>query len=371
MIDHQQVEKLLSRIPEIETELSLPETGTNSDRLRELVREHAALKKIGEKAEAFLRIERQVAEHREILGSEEAEDELRELAAEEIDDLERRLPGVERDLMVALLPSEPTEERNAILEIRAGTGGDEAALFGADLFRMYGRYAEQQGWKIGVIDASPSDIGGYKEVVFAVEGPGAFRALQYESGVHRVQRVPVTESSGRIHTSAATVAVFPEAEPEDDLSIDPEELRIDIFRSSGPGGQSVNTTDSAVRITHVPTGIVVQSQDERSQHRNKDKAMTVLKARILDFRRREEDERMGKARRSQIGSGDRSERIRTYNFPQNRLTDHRIGLTTHGLDRVMEGDLAGILDALREHDIELRIKQQLEAGLGDGEPRKS
>lgn len=363
MIDRQQVETLLSRIPELETELSRPETASNPDTLRELVREHSALKKIAEKAGAYLRLERQVAEYREILDNEEGEEELRELAAEEIDDLEQRLPGVERDLMVALLPPEPVEDRNAILEIRAGTGGDEAALFGADLFRMYGRYAEQQGWKTGVIDASPSDIGGYKEVVFSVEGTGAFRALQYESGVHRVQRVPVTESSGRIHTSAATVAVFPEAEAEDALSIGPEELRIDIFRSSGPGGQSVNTTDSAVRITHIPTGIVVQSQDERSQHRNKDKAMTVLKARILDLRRREEDERMGKVRRSQIGSGDRSERIRTYNFPQNRLTDHRIGLTMHGLDRVMEGDLTALLDALREHDIELRIRQQLASGL--------
>ncbi|NQT94383.1 MAG: peptide chain release factor 1 [Lentisphaerae bacterium] len=371
MINHKDVEKLLSRIPEIETELSKPETASNPNTLRELVREHAALKKIEEKAEAFLRLELQVAEYREVLDSGDAEDELRELAAEEIDDLKQRLPGAERELMVALLPSETEEIRNAIMEIRAGTGGDEAALFGADLFRMYGRYAEEQGWKTGIIDASPSDIGGYKEVVFSVEGPGAYGALQYESGVHRVQRVPVTESSGRVHTSAATVAVFPEAEAEDDLAIGPEDLRIDIFRSSGPGGQSVNTTDSAVRITHIPTGIVVQSQDERSQHRNKDKAMAVLKARILDHLRREEDERMGNARRSQIGSGDRSERIRTYNFPQNRLTDHRIGLTRHGLDRVMEGDLTELLDALREHDIELRIQHQLDIGLGDPEPPKS
>jgi peptide chain release factor 1 len=262
--------------------------------------------------------------------------------------------------MVSLLPPDPNDDRNAIMEVRAGTGGDEAALFAGDLFRMYSRFAEEKGWKLRLIDVSPSEIGGYKEVVFSIEGKGGvYGQLRYESGTHRVQRVPETESQGRIHTSAATVAVFPEAEEQDDIDIAPDEIRVDIFRSSGPGGQSVNTTDSAVRLTHLPTGIVVQCQDEKSQHRNKERAMSVLKARILDQKQREEAERKGDVRRSQIGSGDRSGRIRTYNFPQNRLTDHRINLTLYSLDRVIEGNLGELIAALRDHDIALRLEEEV------------
>ncbi len=357
MINMEHIERMLARIPEIETELSQPDTVANQNRYRELLREHSGLKKLEGKAEHFHAISTEIANNRELLDDPDLDPELREMAEAELGRLEADLPDAEKALMVALLPADPDEDRNAIMEVRAGTGGDEAALFAGDLFRMYSRYAEAHGWKIGVIDASTSVVGGYKEVVFSVEVTGAFGALHYESGGHRVQRVPVTESQGRIHTSAATVAVFPEAEPQDDIDLPADELRIDIFRSSGPGGQSVNTTDSAVRITHEPTGIVVQCQDEKSQHRNKEKAMAVLKSRILDLKRREEAEKKGNARRSLIGSGDRSQRIRSYNFPQNRLTDHRINLTLYSLDRVMEGDLAELLDALRQHDVELRLEE--------------
>lgn len=359
MIDKAYVEKMMARLPEIEAELSKPETSANQKRFRELVKEHAVLKKREAKARRYFDLRTQVSEHQELLDGEDADPELKQLASEEIDQLESVLATAEKELMVALLPSDPDENRHAIMEIRAGTGGDEAALFAGDLFRMYSRYAEAQGWKIGMIDASGSEVGGYKEVVFSVEGDGAFGALRYECGGHRVQRVPATESSGRIHTSAATVAVFPEVEADDDIQLSPDELRVDIFCSSGPGGQSVNTTYSAVRITHLPTGLVAQSQDERSQHRNKDKAMAVLKARILDMRRQEEADRMGNDRRTQIGSGDRSERVRTYNFPQNRLTDHRVNLTLYSLDRVMEGELDELLRTLRDHDVELRLAAAL------------
>lgn len=346
-------------MPEIETRLSDPATAANQKEFRKLVREHAALRKLTAKAEAYFNALDDIAGHRELIGDAEVDDDLKELAHEELESLEERLPALGKDLMVALLPESPDEKRDAIVEIRAGTGGDEAALFAADLFRMYSRYAEAKGWKINLIDASASEIGGYKDMVFGVEGENAYGGLQYESGGHRVQRVPVTEAQGRIHTSAATVAVFPKAEPEDDIQIQPDEVRVDIFRSSGPGGQSVNTTDSAVRLTHLPTGITVQCQDEKSQHRNKEKAMGVLKARILDKRRREEAEKMGATRRSMIGSGDRSERIRTYNFPQNRMTDHRVNLTLYSLDRVMEGEIEELLAALHEHDIGLRLENEL------------
>ena len=275
-------------------------------------------------------------------------------------DLEKALPKAELDLTVALLPPDPSSNRNAIVEVRAGTGGAEAALFAGDLFRMYSRYAEDRKFKIGMVDASPGEAGGYKEVIFGIEGEGAYSVFQFESGGHRVQRIPATEAQGRIHTSAATVAVFPEAEAEDDIEIDPDDLRIDIFCSSGAGGQSVNTTYSAVRITHLPTNTVVQCQDERSQRRNKDKAMAVLKSRLLDAQRRVEEEKMGSTRRDMIGSGDRSARIRTYNFPQNRVTDHRINLTLYNLNQVIEGKLDELIDALRKHDTELRLQAQVE-----------
>ena len=282
-----------------------------------------------------------------------------ELAQSELDSSQEQLPGLEKELMVMLLPPEPEDERNAIIEIRAGTGGDEAALFAGDLYRMYQRYCETQGWTISMMDTSASSVGGYKEVVFLVEGEDIYRRMKYESGTHRVQRIPTTESQGRIHTSAATVGVFPEAEEQDDIDIPQDELRIDLYCASGPGGQHVNTTLSAVRITHIPTGIVAQSQDNRSQHRNRDQAMSVLKARVLDHFKREEEAKVGAERRSKIGTGDRSERIRTYNFPQNRLTDHRINLTLYSLDRVVEGALDELLTSLMDHDLEQRLETEL------------
>jgi peptide chain release factor 1 len=359
MIEKSQIDRILARLPEIEAELSSPATASNQKRFRELVREHANLKKLDEKASRFFSIQKTIREHEELIGSPDADAELRELAQSEMGELKKAMPVAELDLTEALLPPDPNVARNAIMEIRAGTGGAEAALFAGDLFRMYNRYAEDKGLKVSPVDASPGESGGYKEVILTIEGEGAYNVFQYEGGGHRVQRIPETEAQGRIHTSAATVAVFPEAEEDDEIEIKPEELRIDLFCASGPGGQKVNKTESAVRLTHLPTGIVVQSQDERSQHRNREKAMAVLKARILDAKRREEDQKMGATRRSMIGSGDRSERIRTYNFPQNRVTDHRINLTLYSLNQVMEGKLEELIGALHKHDVELRLQAQV------------
>ncbi len=360
MINREHISKKIGRLQEIEKQLSDPVVISNQKKFRELLLEHSSLKKLEDKFGKFMKLENDIAGHRELIDSPEADIELKDLAKEELQGLGEGLEKAEKELMAALLEPDPAEERNVIMEIRAGTGGDEAALFAGDLFRMYSRYFETKGWKVSLIDANSCEIGGYKEVVFSVNGNGAYGELRYEMGVHRVQRVPATEASGRIHTSAATVVVFPESRDDDHIEIPAEELRIDTFCSSGPGGQSVNTTYSAVRITHLPTGLAVQSQDERSQHRNKERCMSVLKARILDIRRQEEEEKRGKARRSQIGAGDRSDRIRTYNFPQNRMTDHRINLTLYSLDRVMEGDLRNLLEALRDHDMELRLKQEME-----------
>ncbi len=359
MIDRSHIEKTLQRLSDIETQLANPDTAGDQKLFRSLVREHASLKRLSDIAGRYFSVRTSLEENRTLMEDESSDPELRELAAAEIEELEAELPKAEKDLKFALLPPDPDETRNAIVEVRAGTGGDEAALFAGDLYRMYSKYAESRNWKTGLIDASASEVGGYKEIIFSIEGENVFRDMQYESGGHRVQRIPVTESSGRIHTSAATVAVFPEAEPEDEINIPPDEIRIDIYRSSGPGGQSVNTTDSAVRLTHIPTGIVVQCQDEKSQHRNREKAMKVLTARILDKRRQDEAEAMGNRRRALIGSGDRSERVRTYNFPQNRLTDHRINLTLYSLDRIMEGELEELCGALRDHDQEERLSQEL------------
>lgn len=285
-----------------------------------------------------------------------ADAEMRELAEAEYEEIKERLPGMDHKLKLLLLPKDEADGRNAILELRAGTGGDEAALFAADLFRMYQRYAEERGWRLELMHINETGIGGYKEAVASISGRDVFARLKYESGVHRVQRVPETESGGRIHTSAATVAVLPEAE-EVDVQIDDKDLRIDVFRASGPGGQSVNTTDSAVRITHLPTGIVVSQQDEKSQHKNKAKAMRVLRARLYEHERSKVDAERSAARKTQVGSGDRSERIRTYNFPQGRVTDHRINLTLHKLDRVMDGDLDDIVDALTAEDQAARLAE--------------
>ncbi|OVE75577.1 peptide chain release factor 1 [bacterium E08(2017)] len=365
MISEEHVKKMLDRLSELETELSNPDTAANQKKYQQLLREHSRLKKLEQSASKFFNLKTELDEHREIIANPDSDPDLKELAESEIEELEEQMPLAEKNLKVSLLPPDPDEDRNAMVEIRAGTGGDEAALFAGDLFRMYSRFAETKGWKITLIDVSDSEVGGYKEAVFMVEGKSAYSVLQHEGGTHRVQRVPVTESSGRIHTSASTVAVLPEAEAEDDIDIPAEDIRIDIYRSSGPGGQSVNTTDSAVRLTHIPTGIVAQSQDEKSQHKNKAQAMKVLKTRVLDAQRKAEAEKVGNARRSQIGSGDRSERIRTYNFPQNRLTDHRINLTMYNLDRVMEGDLEELIEALRDHSNELRLQAELEGALSN------
>ncbi|MDI6774666.1 MAG: peptide chain release factor 1 [Verrucomicrobiota bacterium] len=359
MIEKASIDRLLKRLPELEAELTRPGAAANQKTYRALVREHTRLRRLAEKADAFFGLRKDILEHNELSDNPGGDPELRELARQEIGALETKLKAAEKELLVALLPPDPNENRNAIMEVRAGTGGDEAALFAGDLFRMYNKHIQSRGWKIGLIDAHAGEVGGYKEIVFSVEGDGAYAALRYESGGHRVQRVPATETQGRIHTSAATVGVFPEVEADDDIEIKPDEIRVDIFCSSGPGGQSVNTTYSAVRITHVATGIVAQSQDERSQRRNRDKAMAVLKARLLDKRRREEEEKIGKTRRSLMGSGDRSERIRTYNFPQNRMTDHRINLTLYALDRIMEGNLAELLGALLDYDLAQRLEEEL------------
>lgn len=328
----------------IEEAMSNPEVIGRPQEYQKLVKEHAEIAPIVEVYRKYKDLEHQIEENETLL-REEKDPEMRELIKQEIDELTERKEQTLHQLKVMLLPKDPNDEKNVILEIRAGTGGEEAALFAADLFRMYARYAEEKGWKVEVLDKHVSDMGGFKEIIASIHGKGAYSRLKFERGVHRVQRIPVTESQGRIHTSAVTVAVLPEAE-EIDIEINPEDLRIDVFRSSGPGGQSVNTTDSAVRITHIPTGIVVSCQDEKSQHKNKAKALKVLRSRLLDLKRREQEEKIAQERRQQVGTGDRSERIRTYNFPQNRVTDHRINLTLYKLEEVLNGSLDEIIDSL-------------------------
>ena len=323
-----------------------------ADRFVQISKDYAEIEPVAAAAHEVKRLRAEL----EVLTGLAAEDdaEIREMAVEEAASIRERLPEAERALALKLLPRDAADDRAAMLEIRAGTGGDEAALFGGDLFRMYQRYAELQGWRVELISASASDVGGYKEVIASVNGTGVFAKLKFESGVHRVQRVPATESGGRIHTSAATVAVLPEAE-EVDVQIEDKDLRIDVYRSSGPGGQSVNTTDSAVRITHLPTGLIVIQQDEKSQHKNKAKALRVLRTRLYELEReRLANERAG-ARKSMVGSGDRSERIRTYNYPQGRVTDHRINLTLHRLPEIMEGQLDELVGALSYEDEASRL----------------
>ena len=368
MIAKENVEKILLRLREVEHLLALPETSADQGTYRKLVREHANLRKLEERAAIYYRTLDTIENDRQMIADPNGDPELVELAQLELAESEAALPNAEKALSLALLPPDPDEHRNAMLEIRAGTGGDEAAIFAGDLFRMYSRYAEIKGWKIQILSSAPSELGGYKEISFLVQGDGAFYHLRYEGGGHRVQRVPETEAQGRIHTSAATVAAFPEAEPEDELVIRPEDLRIDTYRSGGAGGQHVNKTDSAVRITHLPTGVVVQSEEERSQHQNKEKCMSVLRSKILAEQRASEEAKLGAERKDMIGSGDRSERIRTYNFPQNRLTDHRINLTLYSLDRIMEGLLDELLDALVSRNEDLRLQTQLSKIAGDSAP---
>ena len=329
-----------------------PEVLSDMALLRDLAREHSALEPVARAAARHFKLLDDLRQAREVAA--ESDGELAEMAAAEVADLEAEREGTREELRRLLVPKDPLDDRPAVVEIRAGTGGDEAALFAADLYRMYARFAQESGWKVELISTSEGALGGLKEIVFVVRGSDAYGRLRYESGVHRVQRVPETESQGRLHTSAATVAVLPEAE-EVDIEIDPADLKIDVFRSSGPGGQSVNTTDSAVRITHAPTGLVVSCQDEKSQHKNKARALKVLRSRLLDRLVAEQEAERARERRTQVGTGDRSMKIRTYNFPQNRVTDHRIHFTSHRLEAILAGDLDEVVEALRLAGTEERM----------------
>jgi len=347
------LDKFEKRYREISDDLMKPEVLSDQNRLKTLSRERRHLEEIVELGRTYRKLLKDVEGAREIIEADEDAD-LVEMAQAELEENEAAIEEIEQKLRVLLLPRDPNDDKDVVVEIRAGTGGDEAALFAADLYRMYSRFAEDQGWKVEPLSVSPTGVGGLKEIIFGISGDGAYSKLKFESGVHRVQRVPVTESSGRIHTSAASVAVLPEAE-EVDIQIKESDLKVDVYRSSGPGGQSVNTTDSAVRITHLPTGLVVTCQDEKSQLKNKNKAMKVkamkvLRARLLDQAIREQDEKIAAQRKSMVSTGDRSAKIRTYNFPQGRVTDHRIGLTLYRLNAILDGDLNEMIESLREHE---------------------
>lgn len=350
------LEALEERFKIISEKISDPEIISDQDSWRKYMKEHSDLSPIIEKYREYKSVKKTIVDDKKML--EDGEDkELEELIKAELQESEQRLKEVSGELKILLLPKDPNDEKNVIIEIRGGTGGEEAALFAADLMRMYSMYSENQRWKIDILNSSPTDIGGYKEVCFSIEGKGAYSRLKFESGVHRVQRVPSTESGGRIHTSAVTVAVLPEVE-EVEVEIDANDLRIDVFRAGGPGGQCVNTTDSAVRITHIPTGIVVSCQDEKSQFKNKDKAMKILRSRIYDAMEAQRHKEIADERKSQVGSGDRSERIRTYNFPQGRVTDHRINLTLYKLEQVLNGSLDELIDALITADQSAKLSNQ-------------
>ena len=338
------LEEIQQKYEELGRELSKPEIISDQKQFQKMMKKHSTMEEVVNKYMRYKVLAQSISELKEIL-KDESDQEMVEMASEELAQAEKDLITTEAELKILLIPKDPNDDKSVIVEIRGGAGGDEAALFAGDLFRMYSRYGETKGWKIDIMDSHESDLGGYKEIVFSIEGYGAYSKLKYESGVHRVQRIPSTESGGRIHTSTVTVAVLPEAE-EVDIDLDPNDVRVDLFCSSGPGGQSVNTTKSAVRLTHEPTGIVVSCQDEKSQIKNKDKAMKVLRARLYDKALEEETAKMASERKSQVGTGDRSERIRTYNYPQNRITDHRIGLTLHKLEAMLEGDLDEMINAI-------------------------
>ena len=349
-----QIEKFSRRLAEVEAALSDPKVFANPQRAQELGKDYARLKALVGQGEAYLKVRAELAENRALAAAEPADSELGQMAREEAGRLEGEEKRLGLELQRGILPPDPADSRNTIIEIRAGAGGQESALFAAALYRMYLRYAEGRGWKVEALDSSASDLGGYKEVIFQLNGTEVYKRLKYESGVHRVQRVPATEAQGRIHTSTCTVAVLPEAQ-EVDVELKPEDLEITVCRASGPGGQGVNTTDSAVQIVHKPSGLMVRCADQRSQQKNKARALTVLRSRLLERKVAEENKKYADQRKEQVGSGERNERIRTYNFPQNRLTDHRIGLTLHNLPAVMEGGLDPVIEPLMAHDLEEKL----------------
>ena len=357
----ERLDQIEARYEELTSALATLEIIQDSAKYQKTAKAHSEIATVVERYREYKDLKKGIAESKAVL-ADEKDSEMRAYAQEELDNLEVRLARVEEDLKVLLLPKDPNDEKNVILEIRAGTGGDEATLFAAEIFRMYTRYAETQGWKVEVLSTSESAVGGLKEVIALMEGNRVYSRMKYESGVHRVQRVPATEQQGRVHTSAVTVAVLPEAE-DVDVKIDPKDLRVDTFCSSGPGGQSVNTTYSAVRITHIPTNTVVSCQDEKSQIKNRDKAMRVLRSRLYEMEMQKQQEALAKERRAMVGSGDRSEKIRTYNFPQNRVTDHRVGLTMHRLTEVMDGNLQPLIEALVTHFQAEKLKQETAAAV--------
>ncbi len=352
------LDEILRKKEDLSVMMADPEVTSDPNQYRKISKEYSAIEPVAEEAARFLALERQIKDNQDMMAEADCDPELKDLAQMEIIELKQELEASKKRLDTLLLPKDPNDDRNVILEIRAGTGGDEAALFAADLFRMYSRYAERKGFKVSVLTSSDIGIGGYKEIVAQVTGTDVFSVFKFESGVHRVQRVPETESGGRVHTSACTVAILPEAE-EVEINIRPEDLRIDVYRASGAGGQHVNKTESAVRITHLPSGIVVQCQDQSSQHKNKAQAMKVLQARLLDKEQAEKDSERAEARKDMVGSGDRSQRIRTYNYPQGRVTDHRINLTLYKLDQIMNGEMDELIEALiTHHQAELLAGQQ-------------
>ncbi len=351
------IREIEQRYDELEKDLGRPDIIQDQKTYQKYLKEHSALSPIIATFREYKSVQDEIESSKSLL--DDPDPEMRKLAKEEIDTLKQSLMELENKLKILLLPKDPNDEKNILLEIRAGTGGEEAALFAADLFRMYSRYAEAKGWKTEILSQHPTGIGGFKEIILLIEGQRVYSRLKFESGVHRVQRVPETEAQGRIHTSAVTVAVLPEAE-EIDVEIDPEDLRVDVFRASGHGGQHVNTTDSAVRITHLPTGLVVTCQDEKSQHKNKAKAMKVLRSRLYELQQAEQQSKISQERRNMVGSGDRSERIRTYNFPQGRVTDHRIGLTLYKLEDILQGELDMVIEPLVAHFQTEALKQNFQ-----------